>query len=183
MLPAPEKFGQARDQVGSDWTGRLGRTRLCPTAESTQTSFGTERNLDSTTLTIPNLTMPPQNQTAKTATTRQPNTNRRGTRRSRGQGDTPRGDTPRNQEVSPPPQAAQQIEDTTQDETEELGSEDGSCWICAEPVKYYSVSECNHRTCHTCALRLRALYKKSECIFCKVSSASTYNPCVRDRVC
>ncbi|KAI0636519.1 hypothetical protein C8Q77DRAFT_1154456 [Trametes polyzona] len=41
------------------------------------------------------------------------------------------------------------------------------CWICAEPVKYWSVSECNHRTCHVCALRLRALYKKTECTFCK----------------
>lgn len=42
------------------------------------------------------------------------------------------------------------------------------CWICAEPVKYYSVSACNHRTCHVCALRLRALYKKLDCAFCKV---------------
>ncbi|KAI0332546.1 hypothetical protein GY45DRAFT_1273587 [Cubamyces sp. BRFM 1775] len=41
------------------------------------------------------------------------------------------------------------------------------CWICAESVKYWSVSECNHRTCHVCALRLRALYKKMECTFCK----------------
>jgi hypothetical protein len=41
------------------------------------------------------------------------------------------------------------------------------CWICAEPVKYYSVSACNHRTCHVCALRLRALYKKQDCTFCK----------------
>ncbi|KAH9958342.1 hypothetical protein BC827DRAFT_1345056 [Russula dissimulans] len=41
------------------------------------------------------------------------------------------------------------------------------CWICAEPVKYYAVSECNHRTCHVCALRLRALYKKPDCTFCK----------------
>ena len=44
----------------------------------------------------------------------------------------------------------------------------GICWICAEPVKYYSVSECNHRTCYVCALRLRALYNKQECVFCKV---------------
>jgi len=43
------------------------------------------------------------------------------------------------------------------------------CWICAEPVKYYALSECNHRTCHVCALRLRALYKKIECTFCKVT--------------
>lgn len=48
-------------------------------------------------------------------------------------------------------------------------ADDGTvCWICAEPVKYYSVSQCNHRTCHVCALRLRALYKKLECTFCKV---------------
>ena len=47
--------------------------------------------------------------------------------------------------------------------------EDGTvCWICAEPVKFYSVSECNHRTCHVCALRLRALYKRMDCTFCKV---------------
>ncbi|KAH9484495.1 E3 ubiquitin-protein ligase hel2 [Psilocybe cubensis] len=49
-------------------------------------------------------------------------------------------------------------------------SEDGDveiCFICAEPVKYYAVSECNHRTCHICAIRLRALYKKRDCTFCK----------------
>lgn len=45
------------------------------------------------------------------------------------------------------------------------------CFICAEPVKYYSVSLCNHRTCHVCALRLRALYKKLDCTFCKVSTS------------
>lgn len=47
------------------------------------------------------------------------------------------------------------------------------CWICAEQVKYYAVSECNHRTCQVCALRLRALYKKMECTFCKVSCLLT----------
>ncbi|GJE90693.1 hypothetical protein PsYK624_068370 [Phanerochaete sordida] len=45
--------------------------------------------------------------------------------------------------------------------------DDAVCWICAEPVKYYALSECGHRTCHVCALRLRALYKKMECTFCK----------------
>ena len=45
---------------------------------------------------------------------------------------------------------------------------DDVCFICAEPVKYYSVSVCNHRTCHVCSLRLRALYKKLDCTFCKV---------------
>ncbi|KAG8732930.1 hypothetical protein FRC11_010023 [Ceratobasidium sp. 423] len=46
-------------------------------------------------------------------------------------------------------------------------SDEGICWICAEPVKFYALSECNHRTCHVCALRLRALYKRTDCTFCK----------------
>lgn len=46
---------------------------------------------------------------------------------------------------------------------------DDVCWICAEKIKYFSISECNHTTCHVCALRLRALYKRQECTFCKVS--------------
>lgn len=41
------------------------------------------------------------------------------------------------------------------------------CFICAEPVELYSVPPCNHRVCHICALRLRALWKKRECTFCK----------------
>lgn len=57
--------------------------------------------------------------------------------------------------------------------TPEAEADDGAlCWICAEPVKYWSLSECNHRTCHVCALRLRALYKKQECTFCKVRKPS-----------
>ncbi|KAJ7138148.1 hypothetical protein C8R44DRAFT_975995 [Mycena epipterygia] len=54
---------------------------------------------------------------------------------------------------------------TTAEEAEE--EDVAICWICAEPVKYYAVSECNHRTCHVCSLRLRALYKKNDCTFCK----------------
>jgi hypothetical protein len=30
------------------------------------------------------------------------------------------------------------------------------------------VSPCNHRTCHICALRLRALYKNRGCAHCRV---------------
>ena len=56
--------------------------------------------------------------------------------------------------------------DVTASQTEDDGHD--LCWICAEPVKYYAISECNHRTCHVCALRLRALYKKLDCTFCKV---------------
>ncbi|KAI0035050.1 hypothetical protein K488DRAFT_30207, partial [Vararia minispora EC-137] len=59
--------------------------------------------------------------------------------------------------------------------------EDKVCWICAESVKYYSVSECNHRTCHVCALRLRALYKKLECTFCKEPQPTTIFTISEDR--
>ena len=64
------------------------------------------------------------------------------------------------------------------DEAGETTDDDAICFICAEPVVYWSVSACNHRTCHTCSIRLRALYKKKECTFCKVRPASLYlSPC------
>lgn len=43
------------------------------------------------------------------------------------------------------------------------------CFICASPVVHNSVGPCNHRTCHICALRLRALYKNKACAHCRVS--------------
>ncbi|GAA5921847.1 hypothetical protein JCM1841_005564 [Sporobolomyces salmonicolor] len=57
-------------------------------------------------------------------------------------------------------QAAEAGEDGETDETQ-------ICFICAEPVQYWALGACNHRTCHTCSIRLRALYKKNECTFCK----------------
>jgi E3 ubiquitin-protein ligase ZNF598 len=57
---------------------------------------------------------------------------------------------------------------TQMDPQQDESQEQDLCWICAEDIKYYAVSECNHRTCHVCALRLRALYKKLDCTFCKV---------------
>jgi len=52
----------------------------------------------------------------------------------------------------------------------------GMCSICMEPMttQYYSISECNHKTCHICALRLRALWKNQNCSFCKVRLRVTY---------
>lgn len=50
-------------------------------------------------------------------------------------------------------------------------ADDGEvCFICASKVEHTSVSPCNHRTCHICALRLRALYKNKGCAHCRVSS-------------
>lgn len=42
------------------------------------------------------------------------------------------------------------------------------CFICASNVVHQSVAPCNHRTCHICALRLRALYKTKACAHCRV---------------
>lgn len=52
------------------------------------------------------------------------------------------------------------------DETTDVEAE--VCFICASPVMHNSVAPCNHRTCHICALRMRALYKTKDCAHCRV---------------
>ncbi|RYP61281.1 hypothetical protein DL769_007777 [Monosporascus sp. CRB-8-3] len=44
------------------------------------------------------------------------------------------------------------------------------CFICASPVVHQAVTPCNHRTCHICALRMRALYKNKECAHCRTAA-------------
>ena len=56
---------------------------------------------------------------------------------------------------------------------EEEDSDVEVCFICAGPVVHNSVSPCNHRTCHICALRMRALYKNRACMHCRVSCRSS----------
>ncbi|KAI1495451.1 hypothetical protein F5X99DRAFT_403518 [Biscogniauxia marginata] len=65
--------------------------------------------------------------------------------------------------VLPPPR----VQSTTEgaDEGEDVEAE--VCFICASPVVHQSVAPCNHRTCHICALRMRALYKNKECAHCR----------------
>lgn len=48
------------------------------------------------------------------------------------------------------------------------------CFICASTVVHNSVAPCNHRTCHICALRLRALYKTRACAHCRVSAIHSF---------
>jgi hypothetical protein len=36
-------------------------------------------------------------------------------------------------------------------------------------VLHESIAPCNHRTCHICSLRMRALYKDNNCAHCRVS--------------
>ena len=101
---------------------------------------------------------------SSTTTTARGNQRQRTKRNQRGRGQRGGGlkaDTPETKSVG----ASEAQVSATNDDAE-------VCWICAEPVKYYSVPECDHRTCHVCALRLRVLYKKLECAFCKVSPVS-----------
>ncbi|OMP84916.1 LIM domain and RING finger protein [Diplodia seriata] len=68
----------------------------------------------------------------------------------------------------------------TTDDTESKGKErvaaaddedEGEvCFICASPILHHAVSPCNHRTCHICSLRLRALYKTKACAHCRTQS-------------
>ena len=55
----------------------------------------------------------------------------------------------------------------TEEQEEEVEAE--VCFICASPVEHNSVAPCNHRTCHICSLRMRALYKDKNCAHCRVS--------------
>ncbi|CAG8960084.1 hypothetical protein HYFRA_00010562, partial [Hymenoscyphus fraxineus] len=41
------------------------------------------------------------------------------------------------------------------------------CFICASEVVHNALAPCNHRTCHICALRMRALYKSKDCPHCR----------------
>jgi hypothetical protein len=44
------------------------------------------------------------------------------------------------------------------------------CFICASPVQHTAVAPCNHRTCHICSIRMRALYKTKACAHCRTES-------------
>ena len=50
------------------------------------------------------------------------------------------------------------------------------CFICGNSMKerYYSLAPCNNAFCHNCSLRLRSLYKSTNCPFCKVLSTFSY---------
>lgn len=53
------------------------------------------------------------------------------------------------------------------------GDSDGDgdvCFICASPVQHTAIAPCNHRTCHICSIRMRALYKTKACAHCRTES-------------
>ena len=85
--------------------------------------------------------------------------------------------------AQPPPQpggvSGTRLTRDAQSETlgeHEQGTGDGVeaevCFICASPVAHNSVAPCNHRTCHICSLRLRALYKTKACAHCRTEATT-----------
>lgn len=44
------------------------------------------------------------------------------------------------------------------------------CFICASSVQHTAIAPCNHRTCHICSIRMRALYKTKACAHCRTES-------------
>ncbi|KAF1953880.1 hypothetical protein CC80DRAFT_494136 [Byssothecium circinans] len=55
-------------------------------------------------------------------------------------------------------------------ETDAEAEEGEICFICASAVQHLAVAPCNHRTCHICSLRLRALYKTKTCAHCRTET-------------
>lgn len=80
------------------------------------------------------------------------------------------GPTDNNIDLERPSQSQVTQQLTGDDET--TVEERELCFICASTIEHLSIAPCNHQTCHICALRLRALYKKRDCSYCKVSLIS-----------
>ena len=57
---------------------------------------------------------------------------------------------------------------TAKENKEDNATEAEVCFICASDVIYQCLTPCNHRTCHICGLRMRALYKNNDCAHCRV---------------
>lgn len=71
--------------------------------------------------------------------------------------------------TAPPGQAPAPAADSKGKEATEEDGDAEVCFICASEVVHHSVPPCNHRTCHICSLRMRALYKTNDCPHCRVS--------------
>ncbi|KAF1971513.1 hypothetical protein BU23DRAFT_471039, partial [Bimuria novae-zelandiae CBS 107.79] len=84
--------------------------------------------------------------------------------RTADKGKVPVIDAPEDQEATAAPV-------TSSAAATDADAEEGEvCFICASPVQHTAVAPCNHRTCHICSLRLRALYKVKSCAHCRTES-------------
>ena len=75
--------------------------------------------------------------------------------------------------LSAPPESISEMEA----QPSETDDSDGElCFICGNSMKerYFSLAPCNNAFCHNCSLRLRALYKSTNCPFCKVDISQDF---------
>lgn len=72
--------------------------------------------------------------------------------------------------VQQPTPQTEGVQDGRHDSTN--GEEGEVCFICAGTVDHWAIVPCNHRTCHICALRSRALYKSKACLHCRTEAAT-----------
>lgn len=56
------------------------------------------------------------------------------------------------------------------DPEDELDDANDQCVICANKIKYGSITPCNHVTCHLCSLRHRKLFGKMTCLVCRTEN-------------
>ncbi|KAH3671459.1 hypothetical protein WICMUC_004591 [Wickerhamomyces mucosus] len=80
---------------------------------------------------------------------------------------------PRKSSAKSSQQTAQSWKRTFVIETPDIEDENiDLCDICAEPIHISAISQCNHKTCHKCTLRQRALYEKKNCLICRTENAT-----------
>lgn len=58
----------------------------------------------------------------------------------------------------------------TRSKLHEEGKDEESCIICTDTIIYAALSPCNHKTCHKCTFRQRALYNKRSCLVCRTEN-------------
>ena len=84
------------------------------------------------------------------------------------------GEQSSNTAAIPPILAPSVVSIRPQQEDGETTGEADVCFICASEVIHQCLAPCNHRTCHICGLRMRALYKNKDCAHCRVSHDGEY---------
>ncbi|ODV87144.1 hypothetical protein CANARDRAFT_179497, partial [[Candida] arabinofermentans NRRL YB-2248] len=55
----------------------------------------------------------------------------------------------------------------------ESEDDENSCIVCADNIIIASISNCNHKVCHKCCFRQRALYNKKLCLVCRTENERT----------
>ncbi|PHZ11981.1 uncharacterized protein RHIMIDRAFT_251791 [Rhizopus microsporus ATCC 52813] len=82
----------------------------------------------------------------------------------------PRTDNTTKEEKEDRPKKREPLKGFKKDKLNKNQDSEEVCFICTEPIDYYAVAPCDHRTCHMCTLRLRVLYHTKNCAYCKAEA-------------